>query len=280
MTKPSSRPGRGLDLGLGAVEVERADAVDDGAHPLGLLAHPEHGVLLADQPGQALAGLDHAAVDGEIGPQRLDRLDPGRASCARSRRPRRRSGCRRPRRSGARSSRVVELGPLQLLERVDLPGPHLGHGQLEALVHDGAEAGLDHHLVRRLLERLERPDPGVHVRHGDDPVEIVVVVGIGVVGQAQLRAPAADEAAPEEIADRHAVGLLVAQGLVHALELAERVFARVAAGRDRFVARPAVRVRPSGRSPPARPGAKRGQHIVARRRVSRPIRETPGMILA
>ena len=82
----------------------------------------------------------------------------------------------------------------------------------------GAEARLDHHLVRRFFERLEGADPGVHVGHGGDPVEIVVVVGIGVVGQIQLGPPAADEAAPEEIADRHAVGLLMTERFVHPLE--------------------------------------------------------------
>ena len=61
----------------------------------------------------------------------------------------------------------------------------------------------------------------VHVRDGDDEVEVVVVVGIRVGGEAQLAAPAVAELAPEEVRDRHAVRLLVPEGLADPLELGQ-----------------------------------------------------------
>ena len=51
----------------------------------------------------------------------------------------------------------------------------------------------------------------VHVGDRDDEVEVVVVVGVCIVGQAQLTAPALAEATPEEVADGHAIGLLDAR---------------------------------------------------------------------
>ena len=50
-----------------------------------------------------------------------------------------------------------------------------------------------------------------------------VVVRIRIFGKLQLPLPALDEAAPEEIADRNAIGLFVTERLVHALELLECV---------------------------------------------------------
>ncbi len=57
----------------------------------------------------------------------------------------------------------------------------------------------------------------VHVRDGDDPIKIVMLVDIGVVWQAFLLAPALKEATPEKIADRDAIWLLMAQSFVHTL---------------------------------------------------------------
>ena len=71
------RPG-GLDRRLGAVQVELPHAVEHRPEALRLQGHPQHVVLRADEPRHALGALAHAAVDGEIGPERLDRLDPGR----------------------------------------------------------------------------------------------------------------------------------------------------------------------------------------------------------
>ena len=44
------------------------------------------------------------------------------------------------------------------------------------------------------------------------PVEVVEAVDIGVGGEPQFLAPAAQETAPEKVADRDPVGLLMAQG--------------------------------------------------------------------
>ncbi len=53
-------------------------------------------------------------------------------------------------------------------------------------VHDRAEAGPDGDFLRGFADGFKRPDPRVEVRHGDDPVEIVVVVGIGVGREAEF----------------------------------------------------------------------------------------------
>ena len=128
--------------------------------------------------------------------------------------------------------RIIELGTLQLVEAIRLPRAHLRHRELEMLVHDRAKARFHHHFLRRLLDRLERAYPRIHVGHRNDPIQIVVVVRIGVGRQSELPAPALDKAAPEEIADRNAVGLFVAQGLIHAVQLAQRaVFPPRPAGR-------------------------------------------------
>ena len=164
----------------------------------------------------------HAAVDGKVGPERLDRLDPGG---------------RVPLETVAHAgnlvvarrevappvARIVELGRFELLQRVGVPGDELGHGAVELLAQHRPVARLDHDLLGRLLEHLEGADPGVHVRHRGDPIEVVVVIRIGVRRQAEFLPPAADEAAPEEIADRHAVRLLVPEGLLQAIQLPQRV---------------------------------------------------------
>jgi len=73
------------------------------------------------------------------------------------------------------------------------------------------------------FQRLEGANPGVHVRHRDDPIEVVMVIRTGVGGQAKFFSPALGEAAPEKIADRDPIRLFVAQGLVHAIKLAQGI---------------------------------------------------------
>ena len=46
-----------------------------------------------------------------------------------------------------------------------------------------------------------------------------MVVGIGILGEAELADPALAEAAPEEVADGDPVGLLVGERLAQALQL-------------------------------------------------------------
>ena len=64
---------------------------------------------------------------------------------------------------------------------------------------------------------------GIHVGEGDDPVQIVVAVEVGIRRQAELAAPAFHEAAPEEVADGHAIGLLMPKRLVHPIEFGQAV---------------------------------------------------------
>ena len=59
----------------------------------------------------------------------------------------------------------------------------------------------------------------VHIGDGDDPIEIVVLVDVGVLRKPKVTTPASEEAAPEEIADRNSICLFVAQSLVHSLQL-------------------------------------------------------------
>ncbi len=178
----------------------------------GILPHPEHGVELADEARQAFARLDDAAIYREIRPGRLDVRDPGRgvadiavadvvdlALAGIEEAP------------GV--GRVVELGPFELVESIDVPGPHLGHGMGEPLVDGRPEPGLDDDLLRRLAEHLERPDPGVEVRGDDRPIKVIMGERRGVGRQAELAPPALDERAPEEIGDGNAVGLLMAEAL-------------------------------------------------------------------
>ena len=91
-------------------------------------------------------------------------------------------------------------------------------------MHDRAVAGFDHHLLGRFLERLKRPNPRVHVRDGHDEIQVVVIIRVGVGWQAEFLAPAAREAAPEKVADGHAVRLLVAQGFADPVAFAQGAF--------------------------------------------------------
>ncbi len=211
------------DLSLRHRDVIGAEAVDDLAHLVGVFAHPHQRVLLTDEPREAFARLDHAAIDREVGPQGAHRVDPRRGVALKAVADAGDLVVTRaeeaPRIVGRIEDRLLEF-----FKRVGFPGAHLGHRQGEVLAHDRAEARLDRHLLRRLLQRRERPDPRVHVRDRDDPIEVVVIIGIGVSGESEVRLPALGEAAPEEIADGHAIGLLVVEGPVHALEFAPRVF--------------------------------------------------------
>ncbi len=77
-------------------------------------------------------------------------------------------------------ARIVELGAFESFERVRLPRPHLGHGKGEVLVQDRAEPGFHHHFLPRFTHRLEGANPWIHVRRRDNPVEVVVVIRVGV----------------------------------------------------------------------------------------------------
>jgi hypothetical protein len=123
----------------------------------------------------------------------------------------------------ARIGWIIKSGGFQFFEGVGLPRAHFGHGIFKMFVQDGAEAGLDDDFTGRLAEGLEGAHPGVHVGDGDDPVEVVVVIGGGVGGEVEFAAPAFGEAAPKEIADGHAVGFGMAEGAVEAVELAQRI---------------------------------------------------------
>ena len=58
---------------------------------------------------------------------------------------------------------------------------------------------------------------------GDLPVQVVVLIDVGVSRQAQIFAPALHEAAPEEIADRDLVSFLVTEGFAHPVDFGEGV---------------------------------------------------------
>ena len=160
----------------------RAQAVDDGSHALGVFTHPEQGVFLADEAGEALAHLDHTAVHGEIGPEGFDRLDPGWRVALEAVAHARDLvvACLE---EAATVTGVVELGLFELFDGIYLPSPRFGHGKLEMFADSRAETRPDDHFLASFLQCLERPDPRVHVWAGDDPVQIVMVIGIGVGGQ-------------------------------------------------------------------------------------------------
>ena len=92
----------------------------------------------------------------------------------------------------------IELEGLELLEGVGGPAHLLGHREVEAFAQRGFETGGDLDFLLVLMNGLEGADVGVHVGEGDDPVQLVVGVGIGVVGQAKFLAPAAQEAAQKK----------------------------------------------------------------------------------
>jgi hypothetical protein len=79
-----------------------------------------------------------------------------------------------------------------------------------------------HDFLGGFLERFKRPNPRVHVRHGHDPIEIVVVIRIGVGRQVEFLAPPFGETAPEEITDGHAIRLLMSERGVQAVQLFQR----------------------------------------------------------
>ena len=87
-------------------------------------------------------------------------------------------------------ARIVELAPLELLERVGFPRRASRASDRRTACAGRRRSRSSPRPPRRLRERLERPDPRVHVRHRDDPVEVVIVVRVGSVGQAKFLAPA------------------------------------------------------------------------------------------
>ena len=177
------QPGTGrVDRRHRAVEVEPADAFEHGPQSFRLQGHPHHVALRADEPRHALRALAHAAVDGDIGPERLDRLHPGRRVPLEAVAHARNLVVARREETPA-VARIVELGRFEFLQRIDLPGDELRHGAIELLPHDCSVARLDYDFVGRLLDRLERADPGVHVRHRGDPIQVVVVIWVGVLRQ-------------------------------------------------------------------------------------------------
>ena len=214
---------RGIHGCPGALKIEFADPVDDRAHTFRVQAHPQHRVLLADEPGQTLRTLNHAAIDGKVGTKGFDPVYPWR-----------RVALETVSHPGdlvvARLEeappivRGIELSRFELLDGIRLPPVHLRHGVVEFLAHDGAETGSDDDFVLCLAQRFERADPGIHVRDAGDPVQVIVGVRTGILGQAEVFPPALGETAPEEVADWDAVGFLMAQGLAHAVQLGQRAF--------------------------------------------------------
>jgi hypothetical protein len=62
---------------------------------------------------------------------------------------------------------------------------------------------------------------GIHIRHRDNPVEVVVFVDVGAFRKAQFTPPAIDKTAPEEVAYRDAVCLFMTERLVDSFQLGE-----------------------------------------------------------
>ena len=82
---------------------------------------------------------------------------------------------------------------------------------LEARAHDDVLVALAHDL--------EWLDVGIHVGHGHHPIQVVVLVDVGIGCQPELGSPALQEAAPEEVAIGHTIAFLMAQRLVEPVQL-------------------------------------------------------------
>ena len=142
------QPAGGLDLGLGQPQGELADPLDEAADLVGVEPDPEQDVLRADDAPEHLVRLADAAVDGEVRVERLHRLDPRRASCARSRRRRRRSGCRPALKIAPVVPGVVERGRPPSSRCVSVSNSrNAGMGSVELLPDHRLEAGPDDDLL-------------------------------------------------------------------------------------------------------------------------------------
>ena len=185
-------------------------------------AHPQHRVLRADDAPQHLVRFADAAEDRELRPRRLHSLDVGRQVAgeavahsvdlvvARGE-------------EAALVPRIVKLEGLHLLDRVGLEAHEGRHRIGQLLPQDRVKSRPDHDLFGVLRQDLEGPDVRIEVGVELHPIEVVEAVDVGVGGEPQFLAPAAQETAPEKVAHRDAVGLLVAQGQVHAFEFRQAV---------------------------------------------------------
>src|ERR1019366_8698887 len=80
----------------------------------------------------------------------------------------------------------------------------------------GLEAGAYRYFGIVLLQNLELFDVRIHVGIELHPVEIVVAIDVRAGREIEFLAPALEEAAPKEVADRHTIGFLMAQRRFHA----------------------------------------------------------------
>ncbi len=211
-------PAGGRDLCLRHLERKLVDPLDEAPHLIGIHGDPQHHVLGPDDAPQRFVALADTAVDGNIGMGGFHRLDPrGRVALERIAD----SGDLVV--TGAKVAALVpgvlELERAHLLDGVRLEGEIGRHGQVEPLANHRAVAGAYRDLLLAFRQDLELADVRVHVRDRHHPVEVVVAVDIRVRCQAEFLTPAFQEAAPEEVAHRHAVRLLVPQRLVHPVEL-------------------------------------------------------------
>jgi len=208
----------GLDLRPGHLDEEAAQAFYEGAELVGVQPHPHEGVLGAYDAPERLVPLEDRAVDGKVRMYGVDRIDPGRAVAgyhitdagylvvA----------------AGEEATivpGVVKLKGCHLLQGIGLEMLEVRHLYAFAPADDGLETGLQDGVVVLFLYDFERLDVRIHVGNGADPVQVVVPVDVGVCWQTEFLLPAGDEGRPEKIAYRNPVGLFMAEGLVHPVQL-------------------------------------------------------------
>ena len=212
----------GLDLSLEHGKRPFIGALHELAELVRVETHPEQQVLRPDDAGHVLVRLALAAENGNGGALLLDRLDPRRqvagiavahtgdlvvATAEKT----------------AWVGGIVEYKRLRLLDRVGLEANELGHRIAELLAQDCLKSGADDDLFLGLAQHLERLDVGIHIGNGHRPVEVVMLIDVGVGRQTFFLTPAIQEAPPEEIADRDAIRLFVPERLVHAFQFLETI---------------------------------------------------------
>ena len=212
----------GLDLCAENAQVELMQARNEAGDSIGILAHPQHHVFCTQNAPNHLVGLAHAAIDGKIFVLGGDTID---------------ERCQISFKAVAHAidlvvagtekaaliERIVKLECLHLFDCVRVEGDKGRHGQVESLADGGSETRVDRNFIFVVTKDFELLDVRIHIRRYNTPVEIVVAVDVGVRSQVQFAAPTAEETAPEEIADRHAVRLLVVQRLIHPIQLGDAV---------------------------------------------------------
>ena len=190
------------------------DTFHKTCHIVGIETDPQHHVLGANDTPQHLVPLAHAAIDGKVGVQALHRRYPRRQVTDK--------GVAHagdlivaPAKEAAVVGRIIKLERCHPFDGIRVKG-QVGRHRVGVFFPDrGSKAGTDHDLLVALLEDLKGPDVRIHIGCSRDPVEVIVLVDVGISWQTQFLAPAFDKAAPEKVADRHAVSLLVPERLVH-----------------------------------------------------------------